>query len=89
VLYDINAERIQMCRENKPHIYEQGLEEVLKKTNGTNLTMTDKLEEALKQASVIFLALPTPTKNFGQNQGKAYDLSYNEIAFRSIIKYYN
>jgi UDPglucose 6-dehydrogenase len=35
------------------------------------------------------LALPTPTKNFGYQQGKAYDLSYTEVGIRSIVKFYN
>ncbi len=43
----------------------------------------------MDNASVIFLALPTPTKNFGYQQGKAYDLSYTEVGIRSIVKFYN
>ncbi len=35
------------------------------------------------------LALPTPTKNFGQQKGKAYDLSYTEVGVRNIVDYYN
>ena len=45
--------------------------------------------EALVGTQVIFLALPTPTKNFGEEKGKAYDLSYTENAIRTIVKYYN
>jgi UDPglucose 6-dehydrogenase len=59
------------------------------KTNGVNLSFSDQLPHALNNASVIFLALPTPTKNFGEKKGKAYDLSYTEDAIRSIVKYYN
>lgn len=33
--------------------------------------------------------MPTPTKNFGYQQGKAYDLSYTEVGIRSIVSYYN
>jgi hypothetical protein len=35
------------------------------------------------------LALPTPTKNFGENAGKAYDLSYTEKGITNIVNYYN
>jgi UDP-glucose 6-dehydrogenase len=35
------------------------------KINGVNLTFTDDMSEALAGSSVLFLALPTPTKNFG------------------------
>lgn len=38
---------------------------------------------------MIFLALPTPTKNFGENSGKAYDLSYTEKGVNNIVNYYN
>jgi len=41
------------------------LEEVLKQTVNKNLRFTTNIGEALDQASVVFLALPTPTKNFG------------------------
>lgn len=61
----------------------------MQKTNGVNLSFTTDIHEALNEASVIFLALPTPTKTFGFNKNKAYDLSYTEIAIRQIIKYYN
>lgn len=40
VVYDINTERIKLCQENKPHIYEQGLVDVMHKTNGVNLSFT-------------------------------------------------
>ena len=61
----------------------------MQKTNGINLNFTDYLSDALHGVSVIFLALPTPTKNFGEQKGKAYDLSYTENAIRSIVKFYN
>ena len=61
----------------------------MEKTNGTNLYFSDSIFDTLTNASVIFLALPTPTKNFGEKKGKAYDLSFTEDAIRSIVKYYN
>jgi UDP-glucose 6-dehydrogenase len=48
----------------------------MQETNGVNLSFTTSISEALDNSSVIFLALPTPTKTFGFNKGKAYDLSY-------------
>jgi UDP-glucose 6-dehydrogenase len=48
----------------------------MNKVAAVNLKFTTDISEALTNTSVIFLALPTPTKNFGQNKGKAYDLSY-------------
>lgn len=61
----------------------------MKKTVNQNLRFTTNIGEALDQASVVFLALPTPTKNFGEQKGKAYDLSYTEVGVRNIVDYYN
>lgn len=61
----------------------------MQKTINNNLRFTTDIAEALDNASVIFLALPTPTKTFGYQQGKAYDLSYTEVGIRSIVKFYN
>jgi len=41
-----------------------------------NLILTTNISLALDNISVIFLALPTPTKTTGENAYKAYDLSY-------------
>jgi UDPglucose 6-dehydrogenase len=57
----------------------------MQKTINNNLRFTTEIAEALDNASVIFLALPTPTKTFGYQQGKAYDLSYTEVGIRSIV----
>ena len=51
--------------------------------------MTHKIEEALDNVSVIFLALPTPTKTVGEGTGRSYDLSYTEKAVANIANYYN
>ena len=51
--------------------------------------MTCNISEALDNVSVVFLALPTPTKTVGENAGKAYDLSYTEKAVSNIAHYYN
>lgn len=48
----------------------------MRKTNHVNLSFTTKMYDALDGVSIIFLALPTPTKMFGEQKGKAYDLSY-------------
>jgi UDPglucose 6-dehydrogenase len=61
----------------------------MQKTINSNLRFTTDIAEALENASVVFLALPTPTKNFGYQQGKAYDLSYTEVGIRSIVNFYN
>ena len=57
-------------------IFEPNLQETMAKVHKRNLSFTNSFSEAVDYASVIFLALPTPTKSFGEYAGRAYDLSY-------------
>lgn len=59
------------------------------KVHNINLIFSTDISEALTKASVVFLSLPTPTKTWGENSGKAYDLSYTERAVNDIIEFYN
>ena len=70
-------------------IFEPLLEETMSKVHKKNLVFTTDISEALNKASVIFLSLPTPTKTWGENSGKAYDLSYTERAVNDIIEFYH
>ena len=70
-------------------IFEPLLEETMAKVHKKNLNFTTDIGEALTNASVVFLSLPTPTKTWGENAGKAYDLSYTEKGITSIIEFYN
>jgi UDP-glucose 6-dehydrogenase len=46
-------------------IFEPNLKETFDAVHNKNLTMSHLISDALDNVSVIFLALPTPTKNFG------------------------
>jgi len=46
-------------------IYEPGLEETMAQVLNKNLTVSSNISEALDNTSIIFLALPTPTKTSG------------------------
>ena len=46
-------------------IFEPNLEETMAKVHKKNLKFSTDIGEALNKASVIFLALPTPTKTWG------------------------
>lgn len=70
-------------------IFEPNLEETIAKVHKKNLTFSSEIDAALTKTSVIFLALPTPTKTEGENAGKAYDLSYTEKGVNNIIDFYN
>jgi len=58
---DIDEKKVRMLRKGKSPIYEPGLEGLIKSNlKEKRLKFTTNLEIAIKQASVIFLALPTP-----------------------------
>ena len=46
------------------------------------------LTEALTDVNVIYIAVATPTKQFGEGKDKAYDLSYIESVARSITLFF-
>lgn len=71
VCMDIVQEKIDMLRRGEIPIYEPGLEEIVQ-FNATEgrLSFTTSYEEAVKDAKVIFFALPTP-----QGEDGAADLS--------------
>ena len=72
ICVDIDETKVTTLREGKTPIYEPGLEKLLKKTlKAGKVAFTTSLADAVKQAEVVFLALPTPP---GEN-GEA-DLSY-------------
>ena len=79
---DINEEKVKMLREGKLPIYEPHLDIFFERnTQAGRLKFTTSLEEALKTARVVFLALPTPPGEDG-----SADLSYVLAVADSIGK---
>jgi UDPglucose 6-dehydrogenase len=69
---DIDAEKVKKLKSGQITIYEPGLEKLfLRNLKEERLRFTTNLEEGIKDATIIFLALPTPP---GEN-GSA-DLKY-------------
>ncbi|MEM1215343.1 MAG: UDP-glucose/GDP-mannose dehydrogenase family protein [Bacteroidota bacterium] len=72
VCVDIDAQKVKRMQEGEVPIYEPGLEQLFERnTRQGRLTFTTDLAEAIKDAQVIFLALPTPPGEDG-----SADLSY-------------
>jgi len=69
---DIDQAKVEKLQSGKITIYEPGLENLFHRnvTNG-RLKFTTNLEEGIKDAKIIFLALPTPPGGDG-----AADLSF-------------
>ncbi len=61
VCVDIDADKVKRMQNGEVPIYEPGLEVLFdRNTKQGRLTFTTNLEEGIKDAEVIFLALPTP-----------------------------
>lgn len=72
VCVDIDEQKVERLRSGQIHIYEPNLDTLFERnTKANRLTFTTNLAEAIQDAELIFLALPTPP---GEN-GEA-DLSY-------------
>src|SRR6201994_1578481 len=79
---DINEEKVKMMKAGRIPIYEPGLDILFNRNIGENrLQFTSDLGEAIADAKIIFLALPTPPGEDG-----SADLSYVLGAAKDIAK---
>ena len=86
---DVNHDRIDAWNDddldNLP-IYEPGLAEVVKEARGRNLFFSTEIDKAIVESEMIFIAVNTPTKTYGEGKGQAADLKYVELCARQIAK---
>src|ERR1700712_590054 len=79
---DINEKKVEMMKNGKVPIYEPGLENMFSRNiSQDRLHFTTNLENAITDAKIIFLALPTPPGGDG-----SADLSYVLGAAKDIAK---
>ena len=83
---DINAKRIAAWQSDKLPIYEPGLKEIVAECLNRNLFFSTDIEKGIAEADVIFVAVNTPTKTFGQGAGLAADLQHWEKTARQILE---
>jgi UDPglucose 6-dehydrogenase len=82
ICVDINADKVKMMQNGKMPIYEPGLDLLFNRNIDQNrLHFTTNLAEAIEDAKIIFLALPTPPGGDG-----SADLSYVLGAAKDIGK---
>ena len=81
---DIDAKRIAAWQSDRLPFYEPGLKEVVDETLGKNLFFSTDIPAAVAEADVVFVAVNTPTKTFGQGAGRAADLQYWEKTAHEI-----
>ncbi|KIO51352.1 UDP-glucose 6-dehydrogenase [Flavobacterium hibernum] len=86
---DLNESRILAWNEenlDKLPVYEPGLAEVVKEARGRNLFFSTDVDSAIEAADMIFIAVNTPTKNYGEGKGMAADLKFVELCARQIAR---
>ena len=84
---DISEKRINAWNSENLPIYEPGLKEVIDETRGKNLFFSTDIGTAIKNAEMIFVAVNTPTKEYGEGAGEATDMKYWMETARSICKH--
>ena len=84
---DINQSKIDLWNhknlDNIP-VYEPGLKEIISKTRDKNLFFSTDIDSAINKSEMIFLAVNTPTKTYGEGKGMAADLTYVENCAKTI-----
>lgn len=84
---DMNQKRIDAWNDkdlSKLPVYEPGLAEVVNQSRGRNLFFSTDIEKAIDESEMIFTAVNTPTKTYGEGAGTAADLKYIELCARQI-----
>jgi UDPglucose 6-dehydrogenase len=86
---DLNEERIAAWNDvdlEKLPVYEPGLAEVVRGARGRNLFFSTDVDAAIEAADMIFIAVNTPTKTYGEGKGMAADLKFVELCARQIAR---
>ena len=86
---DINTDRIAAWNADdldQLPVYEPGLKEVVAEARGRNLFFSTDVEGAIERSEMIFMAVNTPTKTYGEGKGMAADLTYVEKCAREIAR---
>jgi UDPglucose 6-dehydrogenase len=79
ICVDIVKEKTEMINSGKSPIYEENLEDMLKRNIGKNLRATTDLKGAVKDSEITFVCVGTPSKEDG-----SFDLTYIKNASEDI-----
>ncbi len=86
---DINEARIRGWNSEdltRLPVFEPGLDAVVAECRGRNLFFTTGVDEAIREADMIFISVNTPTKTYGSGKGQAADLRWVEKCVRQIAR---
>jgi UDPglucose 6-dehydrogenase len=81
---DINEARIDAWNSDELPVFEPGLDEIVKEARGDRLFFSTGVDQAIRDADIIFISVNTPTKTYGIGKGCAADLKYVELCARRI-----
>ena len=87
---DKNSERIELWNSANLKllpIYEPGLDEIIARCRGKNLTFSSEIKEKISSADMIFISVNTPTKTKGIGAGQASDLKWIEACAREVATF--
>ena len=87
---DKNSERIALWNNSNLDllpIYEPGLDKIISRCRGKNLTFSTKIKEKISSADMVFISVNTPTKTKGIGAGQASDLKWVEACARDVAKF--
>ena len=76
---DLNQARIDAWNDpdlSRLPVYEPGLDAVVSRARGRNLSFSTAVEDAIADADMVFISVNTPTKTKGLGAGQASDLRW-------------
>ena len=86
---DLNQARIDAWNDpdlSRLPVYEPGLDAVVGRARGRNLSFSTAVEAAIADADMVFISVNTPTKTKGLGAGQASDLRWVEACARTVAK---
>jgi UDPglucose 6-dehydrogenase len=84
---DLNQARIDAWTDedlSRLPVYEPGLDAVVGRARGRNLSFSTEVDSAIAGADMVFISVNTPTKTKGIGAGKASDLRWVEACARQV-----
>lgn len=83
---DINQARIDAWESSVLPVYEPGLLDIVEQVRDKNLFFSTNVDDAIREADMIFISVNTPTKTYGVGAGRAADLKHVESCARRIAE---
>ena len=77
---------LERSRLTRLPVYEPGLDAVVGRARGRNLSFSTAVETAIADADMVFISVNTPTKTKGLGAGQASDLRWVEACARTVAQ---